>query len=43
MLCSKTRLIKTSEDMFESLFKDVEERFENKHAGIDIHIQNIKN
>lgn len=35
------RLIETTEDTYESLFKAFEKRFRNKQAVIDIHSQTI--
>ncbi|GBN86498.1 hypothetical protein AVEN_51007-1, partial [Araneus ventricosus] len=39
-LRGEAKLIETSDDTFESLFSALEERFENKRAAVDIHIQN---
>ncbi|GBO33831.1 hypothetical protein AVEN_201914-1, partial [Araneus ventricosus] len=41
VLRGEAKLIETSDDTFESLFSALEERFENKRAVVDIHIQNI--
>ncbi|GBM60740.1 hypothetical protein AVEN_147991-1 [Araneus ventricosus] len=41
VLCGEAKLIETSDDTFESLFSALEERFENKRAVVDIHIQNM--
>ncbi|GBL86333.1 hypothetical protein AVEN_164522-1, partial [Araneus ventricosus] len=40
-LRGEAKLIETSDDTFESLFSALEERFENKRAVVDIHIQNM--
>lgn len=40
-LRTEARLIETTEDTYESLFKAFEKRFGNKQAVIDIHSQTI--